>query len=175
VDRQRAAESQAPTVALLLMGRLPALVPDWSLVSPPLLAYCIFIILSTLRLDPRLSLLTGVFSAAGYPTLAAVTAVSLSAPIFIAHAMLLLAGRLLASAAAKQITGYLEGALREAELRGQMDRINHELELARDIQQGLLPKAPPEAGPLRVAGMNVPADQTGSDYYDWHELPDGRR
>jgi serine phosphatase RsbU (regulator of sigma subunit) len=49
-----------------------------------------------------------------------------------------------------------------------------ELETARSIQQGLLPKEIPELGDFEIAGFNKPADQTGGDYYGWFRLSDGR-
>jgi serine phosphatase RsbU (regulator of sigma subunit) len=94
--------------------------------------------------------------------------------VYLSHALLLLGGGAVAAFVAKQILGYLAAALREVELRRKMDKIHNELGLARDIQQGLLPRCAPEAGPFQVAGWNQPADQTGGDYFDWQELPDGK-
>jgi len=48
-----------------------------------------------------------------------------------------------------------------------------ELEVAREIQRRLLPTAPPEVPGLDVAGVNVPAQEVGGDYYDWVEVSDG--
>jgi sigma-B regulation protein RsbU (phosphoserine phosphatase) len=45
-------------------------------------------------------------------------------------------------------------------------RIDDELRIARDIQQGLLPAALPAAGWLRAAGSSMPATQVGGDYFD---------
>src|SRR5258708_3371948 len=41
------------------------------------------------------------------------------------------------------------------------------MNLARGIQQGLLPKAPPRVAGFDVFGMNVPAMEVGGDYFDW--------
>ncbi|MDQ7779608.1 MAG: SpoIIE family protein phosphatase [Planctomycetota bacterium] len=41
------------------------------------------------------------------------------------------------------------------------------LEIARQIQQGLLPKAVPEIAGFEFAGMSSPCDETGGDYYDY--------
>ncbi len=55
-----------------------------------------------------------------------------------------------------------------------LKKLEGDLDLARDIQRGLFPKAPPDARGFQVAGWNQAADETGGDYYDWITLPDGR-
>jgi phosphoserine phosphatase len=52
-------------------------------------------------------------------------------------------------------------------------RIERDLAVARDIQQGLLPKAAPVVAGCDVAGWNRPADETGGDYFDFVPLADG--
>lgn len=52
-------------------------------------------------------------------------------------------------------------------------RLEADLNIARDIQQGLLPKQAPEAAGFDIAGWNKPADQTGGDCYDFFVLHDG--
>jgi phosphoserine phosphatase RsbU/P len=39
---------------------------------------------------------------------------------------------------------------------------------------GLLPRQSPDVAGYDIAGWSQPADQTGGDYYDWMQLPDGR-
>jgi sigma-B regulation protein RsbU (phosphoserine phosphatase) len=51
-----------------------------------------------------------------------------------------------------------EAALRASE---------EELRVARQIQQGLYPKAPPDLPGFDVAGRSVPANATGGDYFDY--------
>lgn len=51
--------------------------------------------------------------------------------------------------------------------------LRRELEIARDIQQRLLPGAPPALPDLDVAGISLPAQDVGGDYYDFFVL--GRR
>jgi len=53
-------------------------------------------------------------------------------------------------------------------------RIQRELTLARDIQQGLLPDEAPQAEGCDIAAWNRPADETGGDFYYFQALPDGR-
>jgi phosphoserine phosphatase len=48
-------------------------------------------------------------------------------------------------------------------------KLVHDLEVAREIQQGILPDAPPPCEGFDIAGWNRPADQTGGDVYDFFE------
>jgi sigma-B regulation protein RsbU (phosphoserine phosphatase) len=52
-------------------------------------------------------------------------------------------------------------------------RIQRDLNIARDIQQGLLPKEKPTLAGFDIAGWNRPADETGGDFYDFLPLADG--
>ena len=73
----------------------------------------------------------------------------------------------LASAAALAIhNARLAGALVEQE------RIRKELELAREIQMGLLPVA--KGGDFPVTGMNYPAREVSGDFYDFFQRGDGK-
>ena len=60
---------------------------------------------------------------------------------------------------------------REAEHRAR-ERAK-ELDVARSIQEHLLPSAPPKMEGLDVSGRNIPAASIGGDYYDWIPLGDG--
>jgi sigma-B regulation protein RsbU (phosphoserine phosphatase) len=53
-------------------------------------------------------------------------------------------------------------------------RIEHDLDIARRIQQGLLPTTRPDLPGYDIAGWSQAANETGGDYYDWQVLPDGR-
>jgi serine phosphatase RsbU (regulator of sigma subunit) len=59
---------------------------------------------------------------------------------------------------------------REAENRARARA--KELDVARSIQQNLLPSAPPKMAGLDVSGRNLPADEIGGDYFDWIVLDD---
>jgi PAS domain S-box-containing protein len=48
-----------------------------------------------------------------------------------------------------------------------------EFALAREIQQGLLPREAPAVPGLTMAGISYPAQETGGDYYDFFFLADG--
>jgi serine phosphatase RsbU (regulator of sigma subunit) len=54
-------------------------------------------------------------------------------------------------------------------------RIEQEIEVARAIQETLVPSSEPvERGGLKFAGHYEPAAQTGGDWWTWHELPGGK-
>src|ERR1700752_5207598 len=59
-------ESQLPTVALLVLLLAQWMTPYQVLVAPAIVVYFLFITLSTLRLRPSLTFLTGLLSALGY-------------------------------------------------------------------------------------------------------------
>lgn len=52
-------------------------------------------------------------------------------------------------------------------------KMQRAMEIARDIQQGLLPKEAPCVDGFDIAGMTQPADETGGDLYDFIPLHDG--
>jgi serine phosphatase RsbU (regulator of sigma subunit) len=62
--------------------------------------------------------------------------------------------------------------------RREAERVVHaraqEFSLARAIQQGLLPKAPPILPGLEIAGASHPAQETGGDYFDFIPMSDGQ-
>jgi serine phosphatase RsbU (regulator of sigma subunit) len=54
-------------------------------------------------------------------------------------------------------------------------RLEQELEVAKAIQETLVPTAEPvDQGPLKFAGFYQPAAQTGGDWWTWHNLIDGK-
>ena len=54
-------------------------------------------------------------------------------------------------------------------------RIEQELEVARAIQETLVPTSEPvDVGPLKFAGFYQPAAQTGGDWWTWADLANGR-
>jgi sigma-B regulation protein RsbU (phosphoserine phosphatase) len=53
-------------------------------------------------------------------------------------------------------------------------RIEEELALARNIQQGLLPKTNPALEGLDISGVSIPAMTVGGDYFDYIELGPGK-
>lgn len=59
------------------------------------------------------------------------------------------------------------------EAYAEKQRIQRELNIARTIQQGLLPRVPPDLHGFDIAGWNQPADETGGDSFDFLPLDDG--
>jgi len=54
-------------------------------------------------------------------------------------------------------------------------QVTHEkLRVARNVQQGLLPKGPPQLAGFDIAGCYEAADVVGGDYYDYIPMADGR-
>jgi sigma-B regulation protein RsbU (phosphoserine phosphatase) len=57
------------------------------------------------------------------------------------------------------------------------DRMRHSLELAREVQQNLLPKKVPQIRGLDIAGTSIYCERTGGDYYDylqWNQHQEGK-
>ncbi len=54
------------------------------------------------------------------------------------------------------------------------ERIQHEMFLARNIQQGLMPLELPQSEYFQLFSFTTPTEAVGGDYYDVIELPDGR-
>ena len=53
-------------------------------------------------------------------------------------------------------------------------RLDHDLEIARDIQRILLPAEAPAVDGFEIYGVNVPAHQVGGDYFDYIKVDDER-
>jgi serine phosphatase RsbU (regulator of sigma subunit)/pSer/pThr/pTyr-binding forkhead associated (FHA) protein len=54
------------------------------------------------------------------------------------------------------------------------ERLEHELQLASEIQQRFQPTAPPHVAGYELQGISFPCYEIGGDYYDFIERPDGR-
>ena len=176
-----ALESLFPSVgvALTVAGNLlPAYRP---VATPWALAYFPFILLSVLRLKPKLCWFSGLVAAIGYLTSAYITGWRFAAgpdaaphTAVLYYAFVLVATGVLAAGVASEIRTHVEAALREAETQHQLKQVAHELQIARSIQQSLLPKVRPQISGYQVSGWSRSADDTGGDFYDWKRLPDGR-
>lgn len=70
------------------------------------------------------------------------------------------------SAVAKQASVAIENAFLYEELAEQQ-RLKHELEIARRIQIASLPQTTPQIAGLDIAGISIPAQEVGGDYFDY--------
>ena len=53
-------------------------------------------------------------------------------------------------------------------------RLDHDLEIARDIQRILLPAEAPAINGFQISGLNVPARQVSGDYFDYIQVDEER-
>jgi phosphoserine phosphatase RsbU/P len=53
-------------------------------------------------------------------------------------------------------------------------RLDHDLEIARDIQRILLPEKSPALPGFEIAGINIPAKQVSGDYFDYIRVDENR-
>ena len=177
-------ETCVPAVALVIFSGGTIEAAYRPLANPAVLFYFVFIILSTLRLDPNVSRLSGIVAAVSYllaaaylgwvPRLLGGTSLLTPERAVGGFAIAAVVAGFIAGAVAGEIRKQVEAALREAETKRQVERLHHDLEVARSIQQSLLPAGAPQIDGFEIAGWNQPADQTGGDYYDWHFLQNGQ-
>ena len=152
------------------------------LATPWVLAYFPLILLTVLRLRPKLCCVSGLASATGYLAAAyfvgwrfdPLNGFSVTETAVPFCAFLLLTTGILAAGVTVEIRSHVEAALREAEIEHQLKEVEHELQIARSIQQSLLPKLRPHIPGFAVAGWSQSADDTGGDFYDWKRLPNDR-
>jgi serine phosphatase RsbU (regulator of sigma subunit)/anti-sigma regulatory factor (Ser/Thr protein kinase) len=80
--------------------------------------------------------------------------------------------RQLAESLAEQIGSVLDNLALQQALAANL-RLQHEIEIAAQIQMNLLPARLPQPPGFELAGLIVPASQVGGDFYDVVELNDG--
>ena len=159
--------------------------PEYKALANPLgLGFFIFIILSTLRLNPADSWIAGVTSAVSYlvaawhvgwrPDFGAGSSILSPSRSVLGYAVALLLAGFAAAAVANEIRKHVNAALREAETQREVEHLQHDLDVARSIQQSLLPSEAPLFDGFEIAGWNLPADETGGDFFDWQFLPGGK-
>lgn len=54
------------------------------------------------------------------------------------------------------------------------ERMERELDVARELQHKIIPSILPEKNNLKISALFIPAFEVGGDYYDFFELPDDR-
>jgi serine phosphatase RsbU (regulator of sigma subunit) len=177
-------EATTAALAMVLFADQTIAEPYRPLVNSAFPIFFLVITLSTLQLTRAVSWLSGIVAAIGYLAGAlylgwrpiglgagASFAAQTTVP---AYALGLILAGLVAGFVAERIKRHVHGAVREVETRRELDRVRHDLEVARSIQQSLLPRAKPDIEGFDIAGWNRPADETGGDYFDWNVLSDGR-
>lgn len=176
-------ETSIPALALAFLTSQQIEILYRPLASPAVLVFFIFIILSTLRLSPWISVLSGTIASATYLCAALYlgwrprvpgTAAPVAQTTVTLNAITLFIGGIVAGAVAQQIRRHVQAALREAETKRKLEVLEHDLQVARSIQQSLLPRQQPQLDGFDIAGWNQPADDTGGDYFDWKTMPDGK-
>lgn len=154
--------------------------PHTLLVSPVLPFILVVMTVSILHLDPTLTILGGLTATLAYLGLVigVVATDRGESPhpraMYFMLALMPAIGTGVTTFVTARVRSYVNHAIREMEVRRDMDRIAHDLEIARDIQRGLLPTHMPDVAGFDIAAMSRPADRTGGDYYDWQPLGDGR-
>jgi serine phosphatase RsbU (regulator of sigma subunit) len=63
---------------------------------------------------------------------------------------------------------------RQQSLVVEQERLRRELELSRQIQTEMLPRAPLVSEAAEIAGISIPAREVGGDFFNYFDLPDGR-
>jgi serine phosphatase RsbU (regulator of sigma subunit) len=56
----------------------------------------------------------------------------------------------------------------------EQERLRRELELSRQIQTEMLPRAPLRLGAAEIKGLSIPAREVGGDFFNYFALADGR-
>jgi serine phosphatase RsbU (regulator of sigma subunit) len=154
------------------------------LATPWVLAYFAFLILSVLRLSPRACRFAGSIAAISYlvaayylgwrPSFQDLANHSVTQTAVGFYAIVLLVCGFIAGTVAREIVKHVQAALDEAETKRQLAQVQHDLDIARSIQQSLLPRVRPNIRGFEIAGWNHSADETGGDFFDWRPLADGR-
>ena len=175
-------EMSAPSLAVAYLASDRLLADYRPLASSWVLLFFPFLVLSTLRLSPLVCSVAGAVGGLGYLLAAHHIGWHIKADLranpvthsaVLSFAFMIFATGLIAAVVAREIRSHLEDALQEAETRRVMKQMQHDLAIARSIQQSLLPKVRPQIQGYEIAGWNRPADATGGDYFDWKECGDG--
>jgi serine phosphatase RsbU (regulator of sigma subunit) len=148
------------------------------LVSPGYGFMMLLISVSVLRVDRLATALTGVACFLGYVGLviwvldsaASVGPNPHPSAMYFNLALMLALATGAAVFVAAQVRVYVVSAVSEMQTRREHDRLKRDLEIAGEIQKGLLPPSMPQLEHYEFAAVCRPADQTGGDYFDWQEM-----
>jgi len=78
--------------------------------------------------------------------------------------------RIVVSGEAEVLAIVRDITLRKEAEQAEEERLNRDLEIARQIQQHLLPPTFPKVGNLQFGAINIPALKVGGDYYDFVQI-----
>lgn len=168
---------------LVIVAFLSPRGPVPALSGPALLLMPLVVLMSVLQLRPRFTLIAGLAGAMIHLLLAIRAVVVTDAlpeayAVYFAYSAILAITAIAGMLVAHEIKKHVREAAEEAAAHERVDRqvvgMQRDLSVAREIQQGLLPRQAPALEGFEIVGMNRPADQTGGDYWDWQQLPDGR-
>jgi len=136
-------ETSLPALGIALLTS-SVIAPAYRPIANPLaLTFFLFIILSVLRLNPWASVLSGCVAAASYlcasyylgwrPLLYTHPSIQSPERAVFSYALEFLVGGGVAGAVAREVRSHVNAALREAETRRQMERLEHDMKVARSI------------------------------------------
>lgn len=175
------AESLFPILATLAQIWFSGTPAIEALQGPPILMFGILAVTSILRLRPVLGELGALVCGATHIALSTLALADLTreealrhAPILYAISTFIIIAWVVAALIARELRRHVLAGLREARTRAELAGVTSELNVARQIQQSLMPKGRLELEGTQIAGWNRPASQTGGDYFDWQIMNDGR-
>ncbi|MGB0717077.1 MAG: PP2C family protein-serine/threonine phosphatase [Phycisphaerae bacterium] len=172
-------ECSFPTTLIVLVWFSGMATAEQIIASPIPALYGMFIVLSVLHLKPIVCLVGGTAAALGYAVVVIAAVYDMagdSPPGIITISLRLLSAAvvwitaLAAALVANRARHFVRTAVMEA---GQRARAERELATAAQIQKSLMPDEHARLKGFDIVGWNRPADETGGDYFDWVELPDG--
>jgi len=174
------ADTALPTMLMVILLKTSDLEPLRAVSAPAVLVYAILACASVLRLRPGLCVLGAVLAGVQHAGLTA-WAIHASnglkpglAPVAYSYTAAVVISWLVAAFVARAVRAHVIEGLRAARVRAELAGVRQKLDMAREIQAGLLPREPLRLERFEIVGFNRPADETGGDYYDWIPLPDGR-
>lgn len=168
----------AMTVLLQYDGIDPAIMP----IGPGYAVFFLLLMLSTLRAEPRVAIIVGTVSVVGYFVFLCVLLTKGMIPedttipraVYFTSVVVLIIGAVVSWFVTKRVQNYIRSVAQAGDLRAERDRVNRDLDAAREVQQRLLPDAMPQLEGYDLAAFSRSADQTGGDYYDWQAIDDTR-
>ena len=73
----------------------------------------------------------------------------------------------------RRFVGFIRDVSERKRAELELQENQQQFEVARNIQQRLFPKGPPDLPGYDIAGVSHPADATGGDYFDYLPMPEG--